>query len=415
MRWLKHWMAYAFWRVRAFVYDNVIKIVLSVLIVAALILYWLPDIIVTINPGESGVLWRRFGGGTVTVASGHRPFLSRLAASRTGEATALDEEGNAPDGYELWPYSEGTHWKWPWNRVYRYNLRLQEVSANYDALTNDGLAIKVEVTIRWKPIEADLGKLHREIGPDYVNTLLIPLVGSFARHEIAAEKPDALYSPQRLEIQERIRERTKQALVLRFHPEDDRESYLMLEDVLIRNVELPDDVAEAIERKVVEKQQAEAYEYRLSRERQEADRKAIEAEGIRRFQETINSTISPGYLKWKGIDATLELAKSSNAKVVVIGAGTEGMPIILGGLDGTAPPALPSRNAASPPATTAAKPSPAQNSSPAKPASAAKPDGEEVGPRTVEEAPGEAPMTHGQSQAPAPAKPRTPQGPEKDK
>jgi regulator of protease activity HflC (stomatin/prohibitin superfamily) len=344
MRWLKYWVAYAWWRVRAFAFDHFIKFVLTVLILVAVAVYYLPDIVVTINAGESGVLWKRFGGGTVTADDSGRPFRSRISTNRTGDATTLTEEREEDrlddQGFERWPYDEGMHLKWPWDKIFTYNIRLQETTTTYDALTNDGLAITTEVTIRWKPIEEDLGKLHREIGPDYVKTMLIPLVGSYARQEIAAQRPDALYSPERLAMQERIRDRTKQALVARFHPEQNRESYLLVEDVLIRNVTLPDEVAEAIEDKVIQKQESEAYEYRLARERQEAERKAIEADGIRRFQETINSTISEGYLRWKGIEATLELAKSNNAKVVVVGAGEQGLPIILGGLDGVGSPTV---------------------------------------------------------------------------
>jgi prohibitin 2 len=382
MRWLRYSIAWVWWRIRAFVFKHFLKMVLALLVLTAVVVYLLPDIVVTINAGESGVLWQRFRGGTVTVDDDGRPFRSRIATNDSGEPTELTEEIQSKDdevqakGYQTWPYDEGMHLKWPWDKVYIYNIRLQEVTTTYDALTNDGLAIKTEVTIRWKPIEEDLGKLHRDIGPEYVDTMLVPLVGSFARQEIAAHKPDALYSADRLAIQETIREKTKQALVARFRPQSVRESYLLVEDVLIRNVELPDEVEKAIQEKVVQKQQAEAFEYRLNRERQEAERKAIEAEGIRRFQETINSTISVGYLRWKGIEATLELAKSNNAKVVVIGAGADGMPIILGGLDGIGAAANPAPAPAARPRPTPA-PTPAAQApagaSPEKASSAAAP------------------------------------------
>lgn len=337
MRRLRYRLAYAGWRVRVFVWDHALQVALAVLVVAAGIVYLLPDIVVTIDSGQSGVLWRRFGGGTMVEQEDGRRFITRIRANRKGIPEAVQRAEAKQDGLIRWPYDEGLHVKWPWDKVYVYNLRLQEVSATYDALTSDGLSIKVEVTIRWKPVEEDLGKLHRDIGPDYVKTLLIPLVGSFARQELAAHKPDALYSGERLAIQEAIRAKAIDALVSRFNPEDKRESYLMVEDVLIRDVQLPKPVAEAIENKVIQKHEAEAYEYRLARERQEAERKAIEADGIRRFQQTINATISEGYLKWKGIEATLELAKSPNAKVVVVGSGKDGLPIILGGLDGGNP------------------------------------------------------------------------------
>jgi regulator of protease activity HflC (stomatin/prohibitin superfamily) len=252
-------------------------------------------------------------------------------------------------GFRVWPFGEGIHLIWPWNRMYLYDIRLHQVSHTYDVLTNDGLDVKAEVTIRWKPIEADLGKLHRDIGPHYVETLIIPLVGSYVREEIAGYTPDALYSPLRLVIQEAVRAKTKQALMSRFYPEMRRESYILVEDILIRNVELPREVRAAIQDKVVQKHIAESFKYRLDRERQEAERKAIEAQGIQRFQAAINSTISEGYLKWKGIDATLELAKSQNAKIVVIGSGKDGLPLILGGVDGVQTSAAPRPAVAPPP------------------------------------------------------------------
>jgi regulator of protease activity HflC (stomatin/prohibitin superfamily) len=137
-----------------------------------------------------------------------------------------------------------------------------------------------------------------------------------------------------LAIQEAIRAKTKQALISRYYPEKNRESYVIVEDVLIRDIELPPAVRAAIDEKVAQKHLAESYRYRLDRESQEAERKSIEAGGIRRFQEAVNGNISEGYLKWKTIEAMLELAKSQNAKVVVIG-GKDGVPVIVGGTDGT--------------------------------------------------------------------------------
>jgi len=343
------WLADVARRFRASSERHSTAIGLTVLIVLALFVYLAPDIIVTIGAGESGVLWKRFAGGTVTVAGDNRPYISRIDADRVGNPIKLTEhiQRHKFRGYKVWPYDEGIHAKFPWDKMYIYNIRLQQVTHGYDVLSNDGLEIKTEITIRWKPVEEDLGKLHRDIGPHYVETMLIPLVGAYAREEIARYPPDALYSPTRLVIQEAIRAKTRAALMSRFYPETKRESYFLIEDILIRSVVLPPEVQLAIKDKVVQKHIAESYRYRLDRERQEAERKAIEAEGIRRFQATINSTISEGYLKWKGIDATLELAKSHNAKVVVIGAGKDGMPIILGGIEGAqvattpAPPATP--------------------------------------------------------------------------
>jgi len=331
-------------RLREWTREHELSIGLTTLVILALLAYLMPDMAITVGPGQSGVLWRRFDGGTVTIADDGRPFIGRIGADRAGNPIGVREHIDDRHrevrrlGYQVWPYGEGLHFIWPWNRMYLYDIRLHQISHTYDVLTNDGLDVKAEVTIRWKPIEADLGKLHRDIGPHYVETLIIPLVGAYVREEIAHYTPDALYSPTRLVIQEAVRAKTKQALMSRFYPEIRRESYILVEDVLIRNVELPREVRQAIQDKVVQKHIAESFKYRLDRERQEAERKAIEAQGIQRFQAAINSTISEGYLRWKGIDATLELAKSQNAKIVVIGSGKDGMPIILGGMDGVQTP-----------------------------------------------------------------------------
>jgi regulator of protease activity HflC (stomatin/prohibitin superfamily) len=307
---------------------------LAALIVAAIIIFLAPDIFITIGAGQAGVLWKRFGGGTQTVAPGERPFIGRIAADRTGEPTVLRERVPSPRPSNVYPYSEGMQVVWPWDRMTIYDIRLQQVSHVFDVLTSDGLDVKAEITVRFKPIEGDLGKLHRDIGPNYVNVLIIPTVGAYAREEIARHESSALYSPERLAIQEAIRAKTKQALISRYYPEKNRESYVIVEDVLIRGIELPPAVRAAIDEKVAQKHLAESYRYRLDRETQEAERKAIEAGGIRRFQEAVNGNISDGYLKWKAIEAMLELAKSQNAKVVVIG-GKDGVPVIIGGADGT--------------------------------------------------------------------------------
>lgn len=351
-------------RLKAWLRSRALVFALIFLLVLLLLAFLWPDIIVEIGPGQAGVLWKRFDGGTVTVANDGKPFIGRIDANMLGEATSLienvDEKDDAVEdrGYRVYPYGEGIRFIWPWNEMYLYNIRLQQISHSYEVLANDGLEMKAQIAITWKPIEADLGRLHRDVGPDYVNVLLVPIVGACAREEIARHPPDALYSAQRLAIQEAIRNKVRQTMLSRFYPATHRESYLIVEDVLIREIILPPEIKKAIEDKVAQKHVAESYAYRLIREQQEANRKAIEAEGIRRFQEIINSTISDGYLKWKGIDATLELAKSPNAKIVVIGTGSgDGMPVILGNFENTpvvaaprAAPAAPATGTIGPPA-----------------------------------------------------------------
>lgn len=307
-----------------------VELVLSLLGMLLIFVFLAPSIFISIHSGESGVVWHRFGDGTVIGPPGGGSFTARLGFDDAGDSV---EEADNPYPY---PYSEGLRLKFPWDKMFIYDIRLQEHQVQYDVLAKDGLHMSISVSIRWKPIEADLGKLHQDVGPEYLETLIIPIVGAYAREEIGQFDADDLYAEQRLIIQNNILKNVQEAMVHEFYPASKRESLVRIENVLIREIVLPDKVREAIQDKVEQKHLADAYEYRLDREVQEADRKAIEAQGIRRFQEEINGSITNEFLRWKGIDATLQLAKSNNAKIVVIGAGDEGMPIILGGLDSPA-------------------------------------------------------------------------------
>jgi regulator of protease activity HflC (stomatin/prohibitin superfamily) len=145
---------------------------------------------------------------------------------------------------------------------------------------------------------------------------------SVAREVIARYLPEEFNTTRREEIQAEI----DSALTVKL-----AENFLQLNDVLIRNIRLPRKLEESIERKLQQEQESLEYEFRLEKEQKEAQRKRIEAEGIRDFQEIVSSGISDQLLRWKGIEATAQLAESQNAKVVVIGSGDDGLPLILGG------------------------------------------------------------------------------------
>ena len=143
-----------------------------------------------------------------------------------------------------------------------------------------------------------------------------------SRKIIGKYDPEELYSSKREVIQKEIMEETDHALAKKF---------IILDAVLIRSVELPTTIKTAIETKLKQEQESKEYEFRLQKEQKEAERKKIEAQGIKAFQEIVSEGISDKLLKWKGIEATMELSKSPNAKVVIIGSAKDGMPIILGG------------------------------------------------------------------------------------
>ncbi|MEM7530370.1 MAG: prohibitin family protein [Pseudomonadota bacterium] len=282
-------------RFRRWQRKNMVSITLSLLIFLFVVVYFSPLIFITVPPGHAGVMWWRFFGGTVT----------------------------------SWTFREGTKLIPPWDKIYIYDMRLKEVTLDVDALTSDGLRVKVSVVGRYRLLPEDLGYLHRHVGPDYAETLVIPEIGNEVRHRISQFEPDALYSLRREEIENEVARNAN--LDINAISDNDAASgdMIEIEDILFRAVTLPDAVADAIAIKNVERHRMQQYEYILQRERLESQRKAIEASGIKAFQDTVSAGVSANYLRWKGIDATLKLAESSNAKMVVIG-NQEGLPLILG-------------------------------------------------------------------------------------
>lgn len=418
------------------------RIVISILFVLFMLAYLAPRIFITIPAGQEAVVFRRMLGGT-----------------------DVDRA-----------FQEGLRIFFPWDTVTPYNLREQVLPVEMDALTADGLNIKVTVTVRFQPKSRLLGTLHKEHGPNYVQTFLAPEIESSSRHILGTSTPSELYSTSRnlieYEIERELQHELRQFYnwKTRFWPEptadmlyngevanpsDDtpnvrmvlkhlydeadadtaltnsvrnvgfihlferfikgesdyeeamlylnrdldrvadeiealkrdlsmaevkrdleqakfnsavldslnkvhselqrvegelnkdfregdkyfeklKEAYdtyfaiVELKDVLISHIELPHRIKAAIQSKLEQEQVAQEFDFRLDRERKEAERKRIEGKGIRDFQDMVAAGIEEGLLKWKAIEATLELARSPNAKMVIIGAGKDGLPVILG-------------------------------------------------------------------------------------
>lgn len=251
-----------------------------------LILVW-NNISITIKPGEKGVIFKPFGGG-----------LNKTQV-----------------------YGQGFHLIAPWNTMYVYNVKIQENQSVMQVLSRNGLTIKTELSYRYRPIDNRIGFLHDDVGPGYHEVIIMPEIRSATREVIGKYLPEELYSTKREVIQEEIFERTKIALA---------EKNIIMDAVLIREVELPATLQDAIERKLEQEQQALEYEYKLQRAEQEAERQRIEAEGKSTAYNIINASLTDRILKEKGIEATLKLSESPNSKVIVIGSGKDGLPIILG-------------------------------------------------------------------------------------
>lgn len=262
--------------------------VLAGLLTIALLLYLLwPSVFISVREGEGGVLYRRMFGGTV-----------------------VDQV-----------YGEGLHVIWPWDTMTIYNARVTTVNHEFDVLTTGGLPIHLRITTRYFPEYDMLGVLHKRVGPNYVNEVVIPQVESVLRKSIGQYHPEVIYTTQRGVLDDII----MQAL------EEAGQKFIRIDEVIIRSIELPEPIRQAIEAKLVQEQQMQAYTFRLEKEEKEAARKKIEAEGITTYQRIISSTLDDKLLRWQGVVATERLAASNNAKIVVIGSGKDGLPLILGG------------------------------------------------------------------------------------
>jgi prohibitin 1 len=218
-------------------------------------------------------------------------------------------------------YDQGLKMIAPWNKMYIYNVRIQEDKSIMEVLSKNGLTIKTELSYRYRPVKEEIGYLHNEVGVDYLNSILIPEIRSATREVIGKYLPEEPYSTKRDAIQTEIFDLTAKRVAAK---------HIIVDAVLIREVVLPAKLQQAIERKLEQEQAALEYEFRLERSRKEAERQKIEAEGKARANDILSASLTDKILREKGIQATLELAKSGNSKVVVIGQGKDGLPIILG-------------------------------------------------------------------------------------
>ena len=183
------------------------------------------------------------------------------------------------------------------------------------------MTIDVDLSYRYQPHPNEIGLLHDEIGENFLSVIIIPEIRSATREVIGKYLPEELYSTKREAIQDEINQRTK---------ENVGKKHIILDEVLIREVALPASLKAAIEKKLEEEQLSFQYDFLLDRERKEAERKIIEAQAKADANRILNASLTDKILQDKGIEATLELAKSPNSKVVVVGGGDGGLPLILG-------------------------------------------------------------------------------------
>ncbi|HYD41052.1 MAG TPA: prohibitin family protein [Anaeromyxobacter sp.] len=217
---------------------------------------------------------------------------------------------------------EGMHVMPLWNDVILYDTRVHEMKEQLSVLSSNGLAIRVDASVRYRPVTAELFELQTQVGPNYDEKIVGPVVRSEARKVFGRYQPEEIYSTKREEIERQIYEEITRAL---------EGKHVVVEAVLVRDVDLPEAIKTAIADKLAEEQRAQKMRFTLDRERQEAQRKQIEAEGIAKYQSIVRQGLTPEYLQFKGIEATEKLAGSENAKVVIVGNPKGGLPLIFQG------------------------------------------------------------------------------------
>lgn len=307
------------------------RLALLLLVVVACLLF--DRIFVTIDPGHAGVFWSRFFGGTSLCTT----------------------------------YGEGIHVIAPWDRMYVYDARLQSLAVETVLYTQDGLELRVYGALRYRLNRPLLSYLHREVGADYEEKLLRPEVVSTLRKVLGDFAPQEIYSEDEKGTLQKLRAtiETDLAEALVAEPAEPAcqglagDGYVLVEDFLLLEIVLPERVEVAVQYKLEQEQYAAAYQYILERESDERARRVVEAQGIREFEEVSGIPI----LRWRGLEVTEKLATSSNAKVVVVGTGSDQLPLLLNTDSGAVAP----RPATAEPAAATAAPGSGEPAVPAPP------------------------------------------------
>ncbi|MDA3854234.1 MAG: prohibitin family protein [Bacteroidales bacterium] len=254
---------------------------------AVILLILVSSMLVRIDPGLAGVVFK--------------PFSSGLQKDNV--------------------FTAGYHVVLPWNDMIIYDVRELKSEETMDVLDKSGLSVSVDISVRYRPMQKKIGYLHEEIGKGYQAILVVPEVRSSVRQVAGRYNAEEIYSTRRQEVEEAII--TETAAVL-------SKNNIQMTALLIRSIQLPTEIKNAIEQKLRAEQESLQMKFVLEKETQIADQKRIAAQGESDANKIINSSLTDQLLRMRGIEATLNLAESPNSKVVVVGGGKDGLPLILG-------------------------------------------------------------------------------------
>lgn len=209
----------------------------------------------------------------------------------------------------------------PLANVIKFSVKTQELKETMEVPSKEGLTVKLEVSVLYHLNPEQAAEVYKTIGPNYAEIILQPQFRSVSRGVTAGFEAKALYTSERELLATQIQDQLRKIVESRG---------ITVENTPLRQVGLPARLSESIEEKLRAEQESQRMEFVLTKEKQEADRKRIEAQGIADFQRIVAQGISEQLLRWKGIEATEKLANSQNAKVVIVGSGKDGLPLILG-------------------------------------------------------------------------------------
>jgi prohibitin 1 len=239
-------------------------------------------------------------------------LFASIASVKSGHVGVLTLTGEV--------LSEGIHLVNPFKANHEMTIRTQEIKESASVPSSEGLVINLDTSLIYHLNPEMAAEVYQKIGPNYAEVLIEPNLRAGIREATAAHTANALYTGEREMVAKQIREQLAVLLAKRG---------FIVESILLRDIQLPMTLKASIEAKQQAEQEALAMSFRLQKEKQEAERKRIEAQGIRDFQQIVAQGISAQLLEWKGIEATESLAKSANSKIVVIG-NSKGLPLILG-------------------------------------------------------------------------------------
>ena len=235
-----------------------------------------------------------------------------------GHVGVVDFLGNVSDN----TLKPGINLVNPMANVVKFDARTQELKETMNVPSKEGLTVTLEISLLYSLSFEYANRIYKTVGENYVETILVPQFRSVVRGVTANYDAKSLYTAEREVLALRIETELSKLVKSRG---------ITLEAAALRQITLPPGLTASIEEKLKADQESQRMQFVLLKESQEAERKRIEAKGIADFQDIVSKGISEQVLKWKGIEATEKLAASPNSKVVIIGSGKDGLPIILGG------------------------------------------------------------------------------------